>query len=136
MLWAALVHHRLLFDPSYSSACDINATVSCSEVLLSRYSSAYGVPIAILGAIWFAGALVLLGAGVFGRESQRQVLLRTRRERDGPLRRCRDPEDSRRIDARGAESRRRTGRITARGHRYRRNQQSSIDDSFGSYCQD
>jgi uncharacterized membrane protein/protein-disulfide isomerase len=72
MLWAAFVHHRLLFDPRYSSACDINATVSCSEVLLSRYSSAYGVPIAILGAIWFAGVLVLIGAGVFGRDSLRE----------------------------------------------------------------
>ena len=72
MLWAAYVHHRLLFDPRYASLCDINATVSCSEVLLSRYSSAYGVPIATLGAIWFAGVLVLLGAGGRGRESLRE----------------------------------------------------------------
>jgi uncharacterized membrane protein/protein-disulfide isomerase len=72
MVWATFVHHRLLFDPSYSSACDINATVSCSEVLLSRYSSAYGVPVAILGVIWFAGALVLIGANMFGRASLRE----------------------------------------------------------------
>ena len=45
MLWAAYVHHRLLFDPRYASFCDINSTISCSDVLLSRYSSAYGVPI-------------------------------------------------------------------------------------------
>jgi len=72
MLWAAYVHHRLLFDPRYASFCDINATVSCSEVLLSRYSSAYGVPIAILGAIWFTGVLVLLGAAALGRASLRE----------------------------------------------------------------
>ena len=72
MVWAAYVHHRLMFDPRYASFCDINSTVSCSEVLLSRYSSAYGVPISILGAIWFAGALVLIAAGVFGRESLRE----------------------------------------------------------------
>lgn len=72
MLWAAYVHHRLLVDPNYASACDINASVSCSDVLLSRYSSAYGIPVAILGAIWFTGALVLLGASVFGRESLRE----------------------------------------------------------------
>ena len=66
MLWAAYVHHRLLFDPRYASFCDINSTVSCSEVLLSRYSMAYGVPVAIFGAIWFAGILVLLGAGTWG----------------------------------------------------------------------
>ena len=72
MLWAAYVHHRLLFDPRYASVCDINSTVSCSEVLLSRYSSAYGVPISILGAIWFTGVLVLIGAGIAGRESLRE----------------------------------------------------------------
>src|SRR5476649_3037692 len=72
MLWSAYVHHRLLFDPRYASFCDINATVSCSEVLLSRYSTAYGVPVSIFGAIWFAGALVLIGASAFGRESLRE----------------------------------------------------------------
>src|SRR5262245_51575855 len=72
MLWAAWVHHQLLFDPRYASFCDINASVSCSEVLLSRYSSAWGIPVSILGAIWFAGALVLVGASVFGRESLRE----------------------------------------------------------------
>jgi uncharacterized membrane protein/protein-disulfide isomerase len=72
MLWAAYVHHRLLFDPHYASFCDINSTVSCSEVLLSRYSMAYRVPVAIFGAIWFTGILVLLGAGTWGRASLRE----------------------------------------------------------------
>jgi uncharacterized membrane protein/protein-disulfide isomerase len=72
MLWAAYVHHQLLFDPRYASFCDINSTVSCSEVLLSRYSTAYGVPIAIYGAIWFAGILVLLGAATWGSEALRE----------------------------------------------------------------
>jgi len=72
MLWSAYVHHRLLFDPRYASFCDINSTVSCSEVLLSRYSTAYGVPVSIFGAIWFAGALVLIGASALGGESLRE----------------------------------------------------------------
>src|SRR5204863_9386351 len=72
MLWAAYVHHRLLFDPRYASFCDINSTVSCSEVLLSRYSMAYRVPVAIFGAIWFTGILVLLGAGTWGKASLRE----------------------------------------------------------------
>ena len=72
MLWAAYVHHRLLFDPRYASFCDINSTVSCSEVLLSRYSMAYRVPVAIFGAIWFTGILVLLGAGTWGQPSLRE----------------------------------------------------------------
>jgi len=72
MLWAAYVHHRLLFDPRYASFCDINSTVSCSEVLLSRYSTAYGVPVAVYGAIWFTGILVLVAAGAWGRASLRE----------------------------------------------------------------
>ena len=72
MLWSAYVHHRLLFDPRYASFCDINSTVSCSEVLLSRYSTAYGVPVSIFGAIWFTGVLVLVGASLLGRESLRE----------------------------------------------------------------
>ena len=72
MLWSAYVHHRLLFDPRYASFCDINSKVSCTEVLLSRYSTAYGVPISIFGAIWFAGALVLIGASAFGGDALRE----------------------------------------------------------------
>ena len=66
MLLAAYVHYRLLFDPRYAAFCDISTTVSCTQVYLSRYSTAYGVPVSIYGAIWFAGALLLLGAGVVG----------------------------------------------------------------------
>ena len=65
MLAAASVHYRLLLNPSYTSFCDINSTVSCSQVYLSRYSTAYGVPLAIYGSIWFAGVLVLLAGTVF-----------------------------------------------------------------------
>jgi uncharacterized membrane protein/protein-disulfide isomerase len=69
MAWATYVHHRILFDPHYASFCDINSTVSCSDVLLSRYASTYGVQMSILGIIFFAAVLVLLGASVAGRPS-------------------------------------------------------------------
>jgi len=72
MLTAASVHYRLLFNPSYTSFCDINTTVSCSQVYLSRYSTAYGVPISVYGAIWFAGVLVLLAASVYGSQALRE----------------------------------------------------------------
>ena len=57
------VHYRLLTDPSYASACDINATVSCTEAYLSRYGSFWGVPVAIGGLFYFAVvlAITLLG---------------------------------------------------------------------------
>jgi uncharacterized membrane protein/protein-disulfide isomerase len=66
MVAAAYVHYHLIFDPSYASFCDINTTVSCTQVYLSRYSTVYGVPVAIYGAIFFAGVLLLLLAGSVG----------------------------------------------------------------------
>ena len=57
---AAYVHYHLLRDPSYTSGCDINATISCSQVYMSRFGTFGGVPVAILGAIWFAAVLLLL----------------------------------------------------------------------------
>ena len=72
MLTAASVHYRLLFNSGYTSFCDINSTLSCSQVYLSRYSTAYGVPVSVYGAIWFAGVLVLLAASGFGPQSLRE----------------------------------------------------------------
>ena len=48
------VHYRLLTDPSYVSACDINATFSCAQAYLTRFGSVFGVPVAIGGVAWFA----------------------------------------------------------------------------------
>ena len=66
MLAATYVHYHLIFDPRYTSFCDINTTVSCTQVYLSRYSTVAGVPVAIFGVIWFAGVLLLLLAGSVG----------------------------------------------------------------------
>jgi uncharacterized membrane protein/protein-disulfide isomerase len=71
-LTAAFVHYRLLFNPSYTSFCDISSAVNCSQVYLSRYSTAYGVPVSIYGAIWFAGVLVLLAASALGPQPLRE----------------------------------------------------------------
>jgi uncharacterized membrane protein/protein-disulfide isomerase len=56
---AAYVHYHLLFDPNYTSFCDVNATVSCTQVYMSRYSTFRGIPVAIFGAIWFVLAALL-----------------------------------------------------------------------------
>jgi uncharacterized membrane protein/protein-disulfide isomerase len=72
MLAAAAIHYRLLLNPSYTSFCDINSTVSCSQVYLSRYSTAYGVPLAVYGSIWFAGVVILLAGTVFAPQSIRE----------------------------------------------------------------
>jgi uncharacterized membrane protein/protein-disulfide isomerase len=64
---SSYVHYKLLTDVSYSSFCDVNTTMNCTQAYLSRYGSLWGVPVAIGGVLFFA--LVLLIAGVAGRPS-------------------------------------------------------------------
>ena len=66
------VHLKLLTEPGYQSVCDINATLSCTQAYLSSYGSLFGVPVAILGAIWFAGVLALLLAAPAGTPAFRE----------------------------------------------------------------
>jgi uncharacterized membrane protein len=54
------VHYRILHDPLYSSVCDVNATFSCSEAYTSRYGSIAGVPVALIGVLFFAFVLLLI----------------------------------------------------------------------------
>src|SRR4249919_549937 len=72
MVAAAYVHYHLIFDPRYASFCDINTTVNCTQVYLSRYSTVNGVPVAIYGIIFFAGVLLLLLAGSVGPQAMRE----------------------------------------------------------------
>ena len=60
---ALYVHYRIVTTPGYSSFCDVNATVSCQQVLQSSYARIAGIPVASGAAIW--SALVLL-LSVFG----------------------------------------------------------------------
>jgi uncharacterized membrane protein/protein-disulfide isomerase len=69
---AAYVHYRLAFDPSYRSFCDVSSAISCTQVYLSRFSTFRGIPIAIFGALWFAGAALLSVSGMTARPSVRE----------------------------------------------------------------
>jgi uncharacterized membrane protein/protein-disulfide isomerase len=69
---AAYVHYRLLYDPRYLSFCDVNATVSCTQVYLSRFSTFRGVPVALFGAMWFIVAGLLALTGMTARDSVRE----------------------------------------------------------------
>jgi len=66
------VHLKLLTQPGYVSPCDVNATVSCTQAYLSPYGSLFGVPVAILGAIWFAIVLALVLAAPRGTPAFRE----------------------------------------------------------------
>ena len=56
---SAYVHYQLLRDPSYTSFCDVSATVSCQAVYESPFGTFRGIPVAIGGVIWFALVLLL-----------------------------------------------------------------------------
>jgi len=68
---AGYVHYHLLFDPQYASFCDVNATFNCSQVYLSRFGTAFGVPVAVFGAIWFVLTATVALLGVAGPPSVR-----------------------------------------------------------------
>jgi uncharacterized membrane protein len=63
---ALYVHYRLLAQPDYVSPCDVNATVSCAHVYTSAYGSVHGVPVALLGLMWFVFVALLAIGGTWG----------------------------------------------------------------------
>src|SRR6478735_11329162 len=54
------VHYHILHDPLYASFCDVNATLNCTEAYTSKFGAFGGVPVALLGLLFFAGTLVLI----------------------------------------------------------------------------
>ena len=54
------VHYRILADPTYASFCDVSATLNCTEAYSSRFGAFAGVPIALVGLLFFAGVLGLI----------------------------------------------------------------------------
>ena len=64
---SSYVHYKILTDPSYTSFCDVNPAVSCTQAYVSRYGSLWGVPVALFGVLFFV--LVLLLAGLAARKT-------------------------------------------------------------------
>jgi uncharacterized membrane protein len=69
---AAYTHYHLLSDPTYRSFCDVNATVSCTQVYMSRFSTVRGIPVALFGAMFFVAAALLSVSGLTARETVRE----------------------------------------------------------------
>src|SRR5882672_1622888 len=61
---ALYVHYRIIKDPTYTSFCDINETVSCEAVLESPYATVRGVPVAAGGVIWSTLVLLIAARGM------------------------------------------------------------------------
>jgi uncharacterized membrane protein/protein-disulfide isomerase len=60
---SSYIHYKLLTDSSYTSVCDVNPALSCSEAYLSPYGSLWGVPVALAGVIFFMVVLLMAGVG-------------------------------------------------------------------------
>jgi uncharacterized membrane protein/protein-disulfide isomerase len=60
---SSVVHYKLLTTPGYTSFCDVNATVSCTQAYLSPYGSFAGVPVAVAGVFFFLLILLLVAIG-------------------------------------------------------------------------
>ena len=71
---AAYVHYQVLQNPLYTSFCDINSTVSCTEVYQSRFGTLLGVPVSIFGGIWFVCAALLSVGSTVARPQVRESI--------------------------------------------------------------
>jgi uncharacterized membrane protein len=69
---AAYTHYHLLYDPAYRSFCDVNETISCTQVYLSRFSTFRGIPVALFGAMAFAAAGLLATSALTARPAVRE----------------------------------------------------------------
>ena len=69
---AAYVHYRMFADPTYAAVCDINETISCTQVYASRFGTFKGISVSIFGGIWFAFAALLSVAGMTARPAVRE----------------------------------------------------------------
>jgi uncharacterized membrane protein/protein-disulfide isomerase len=69
---AAFVHYRMFADPTYTSFCDVSATVSCTQVYASRFGTFQGVSVSVFGAIWFGFAALMSIAGMTARPAVRE----------------------------------------------------------------
>ena len=58
--WSSYVHYSLLTVPGYTSFCDVNEAISCTQAYLSQYGSLWGVPVALGGVVYFAVVFLLV----------------------------------------------------------------------------
>ena len=58
---SSYMHFQLVSDPGYTSFCDINETVSCTQLYQSQYGRVAGVPMAL------GGVFLVRGRAVAGR---------------------------------------------------------------------
>lgn len=58
------------FTSSTTLACPETGVVNCAKVTTSTYSTAFGIPVAVLGLVFFVGMVALCLPAVWRRDSQ------------------------------------------------------------------
>ena len=66
------VHVQMAHQVGYLSFCDVSETISCTQVYQSSYAYLLGVPVALLGALWYVVVLLVLGGASWGWPSLRE----------------------------------------------------------------
>lgn len=64
----------ILTDPGATLVCDVNATISCTDVLNAWQSSVLGPPNSLIGAVMFTAFLSAAAAGLMGSRLSRSYL--------------------------------------------------------------
>ena len=44
---AAYIHYRMFADPTYTSFCDVSATMNCTQVYASRFGTFQGISVVL-----------------------------------------------------------------------------------------
>ena len=50
---SSYMHFQLANDPFYTSFCDVNASVNCTQLYQGPYGSVAGIPVALGGVFWW-----------------------------------------------------------------------------------
>lgn len=66
------MHYQLVANPDYTSFCDINESVSCTQLYQSRFGSIRGIPVALGGMFWFGATLLFALGHARGSADSRQ----------------------------------------------------------------
>jgi protein-disulfide isomerase/uncharacterized membrane protein len=69
---AAYIHYRMFADPTYTSFCDVSATMNCTQVYASRFGTFQGISVSVFGAIFFGFATLLAIAGMSATPAVRE----------------------------------------------------------------
>jgi protein-disulfide isomerase/uncharacterized membrane protein len=70
---ATWVHYRIINDPTYASFCDVTATFNCTDAYTSRFGAIAGVSVALFGALFFAGILLLIALCSQSRQASQNL---------------------------------------------------------------